>query len=106
MGLINGFKAESPFGNVTQRGAKSGSGPCWFLLLQASQEALAESSLACQEKEYVKKVGAGWKGRGETGAGSDDQTAKRKKWKEQMCFSESQQGKTGAERRMESKGPR
>lgn len=35
---------------------------CWLLLLQASQEAPVASS---QEKEYLKKVGAGWRGRGQ-----------------------------------------
>lgn len=66
-----------------------------------------------RKKEHVKKVGAGWNGRGETadwemGAGSDGQTAKSggKKWKEQMCFTESPQGNAGRERKMESKGPR
>lgn len=45
----------------------------------------------------------GWDGGGEkedeeTGAGSDQQTARREKWKEQMCFTESQEGNTGTER--------
>lgn len=43
--------------------------------------------------------------------GALDQTArpqkgKKKKWKEQMCFTERQQGNTGKERNMESKGLR
>lgn len=67
---------------------------------------------AFRKREYVKKASAGWNGRGEKadwekGAGSDGQTAKRKKkWKDQMCFTESPQGNTGTERNMESKGLR